>query len=120
MVPLSHWLALAAGGVTLLAQPALAQAQSHRHHRHVAYSDRHRSVSAVVNEVATSPFYGPFGGYPEAAAASHDRGPGERHYYCSPGGNHFLIASCRPRAGGHAGAAATGAVQVAHVKPIVR
>jgi hypothetical protein len=105
MLRISLWLALAAGGATLLAQPALAQATSHRDHRHVAYSDRHRSVSAVVNEVAASPFYGPFGGYPEAAAASHYRGPGERHYYCGSGGNYFFIASWRPRAVARVGAA---------------
>ena len=80
MLRISHWLVLAVGGVALLAQPALAQAQTHRHDRHVVHSYPHRSVPAMVNDVATSPFYGPFGGYPEAAAAAQYPGRDERRY----------------------------------------
>ena len=72
MLRISHYLTLAVGAAALLAQPALAQANSahsyrasYRHyHHHAAFAYRHRlAYAARVQEIANSPFYGPFGGY---------------------------------------------------------
>ena len=35
----------------------------------------------TIDVIANSPFYGPFGDYEDAAAASHYSGPNERHYF---------------------------------------
>jgi len=35
----------------------------------------------MIDAIAHSPFYGPFGGYEDAAAASHYSGPNERRYF---------------------------------------
>jgi len=76
MVRISHYLTLATGAAVLLVQPVLAQADpvhsrhaAHRHytayryHYGAAYADGYRSVPEILNEVATSPSYGTFGGY---------------------------------------------------------
>ncbi len=83
---------LAAGAAALLAQSALTQsvlAQSaqpyHAHrgyyHRHYVSEYQQLYVQATIREVARSPFYGPFGGYYEAAASSQYAGRNERHYF---------------------------------------
>ena len=84
---------LTAGAAALLAQPALTQsalAQSaHQYHAHRGYYHRYYLseyqrqlyVQATIQEVFRSPFYGPFGGYYEAAASSQYAGPNERHYF---------------------------------------
>jgi hypothetical protein len=89
MLRLSHSLMLAAGAAALLAQPASAQTHSvrahhagYRHHYSYAPADYgHRDVRATLNEVATSPFYGPFGGYEDAHAVWQYSGPNQRHYF---------------------------------------
>jgi hypothetical protein len=92
MLRISHYLALAAGAAALLAQPALAQAHSVRSH-HAGYRHHHynapaaygyRDVGATLNEIVTSPFSGPFGGYEDAHAAWQSSGPKERHYFGAP------------------------------------
>jgi len=93
MLRISHYLtfAAAAGAAALLAQPALAQTHSvrshHAYYRHHYYDaaaayGRH-DVGATLNEVATSPFYGQFGGYEDAHAAWQYSGPNQRHYFGS-------------------------------------
>jgi Transglycosylase SLT domain len=89
MLRLSHYLTFAAVAVAWLAQSALAQAHSVRSHhaayRHHYYAARfaygHRDVNTILNDVATSPFYGQFGGYEDTYAASHYFGPNQRHYF---------------------------------------
>ena len=77
------YLALAAIVAAVLGQPAMAHADGH-HHRHAhraTAAASHRPVEAIIAEVQTSPFYGPFGGYYDAAAASQYYGPYARHYF---------------------------------------
>jgi hypothetical protein len=87
-----RYVVLTAGVAVLLAQsalirPALAQtppAHSHHrgyYHRHYASEYEQSYVQATIEEVARSPFYGPFGGYYEAAASSQYAGPNERRYF---------------------------------------
>ena len=92
MLRISHYLRrCAAGAVALLAQPALAQTHSvrshHAYYRHHYYDAAaaygRRDVGATLNEVATSPFYGQFGGYEDAHAAWQYSGPNQRHYFGS-------------------------------------
>jgi hypothetical protein len=89
MLRISHYLTLAAGAAALLAQPALAQADSVRSH-HAGYRHHyddapaaygHRDVGATLNEVARSRFYGPFGGYEDAHANWRYSGPNQRYYF---------------------------------------
>jgi hypothetical protein len=89
MLRVSHYLTLAAGAAALLAQPALAQTHSVRSH-HAGYRHHyddapaaygHRDVGAMLNEVARSRFYGPFGGYEDAHANWQYSGPNQRHYF---------------------------------------
>jgi len=88
----SHCLRFVVGAAALLAQPGLAPAHSlrfhhagYRHHYYCYYSTPiaygHRDVDAILNEIATSPFYGPFGGYEDAHAAWQYCGPNQRHYF---------------------------------------
>jgi soluble lytic murein transglycosylase-like protein len=83
---------LSLAGAAVLLTPALASAHTaprhaavHRHYHHVgAYADRYRErahVRAVLDDVATSPFYGLYGGYNDAFAASNFSGPTARHYF---------------------------------------
>ncbi len=83
---------LTAGVAVALAQAALTQparAQSpHQYPGHRGYYYRHYGseyqqlyVQATIAQVARSPFYGPFGGYYEAAASSQYYGPNERRYF---------------------------------------
>ena len=84
---------LTAGAAALLAHTALTQsalAQSaHQYHAYRGYYHRHYVseyqrqlyVQATIEEVFRSPFYGPFGGYYEAAASSQYAGPNERRYF---------------------------------------
>jgi len=90
MLRISHYLTLAVGAAALLAQPLLAQANSahsyrasYRHyHHHAAFAYRHRlAYAARVQEIANSPFYGPFGGYYDSYAAAQYAGPKARHYF---------------------------------------
>jgi soluble lytic murein transglycosylase-like protein len=85
MLRLPHYLTCAAGAAALLAQTALAQANgAHAHeHHHVASAYRHRLVPAAPQENFSSQFYGPFGGYADAAAVSHYAGPNARRYFGS-------------------------------------
>ncbi len=87
-----RYLVLTAGVAVALAQAALTQpalAQSARpYHAHRGYYHRHYGseyqqlyVQATIERVARSPFYGPFGGYYEAAASSQYYGPNERRYF---------------------------------------
>jgi soluble lytic murein transglycosylase-like protein len=77
MVRIPHYLALGVFAAVSLAQSAQA---SDRHHRHyVAY----RSAQAVQQNVAGSPYYGPFGDYADAAAGSRYAGPNARRYFNS-------------------------------------
>ena len=70
-----------------LTRPALAQTPPahsyHRgyYHRHYVSENQLGYVQATIEEVARSPFYGPFGGYSEAAASSQYSGPNERRYF---------------------------------------
>ena len=86
MLRIPHYLTCAAGAMALLAQSALAQANTARaHERHyTATVYRHRLVHVTPQEDTTnSPFYGAFGGYADADAASHYAGSNERHYFGS-------------------------------------
>jgi hypothetical protein len=72
----------------LFAQPALAQTHAVHSHRagHWNYYDAadvygRRDVAVILDEVARSPFYGQFGGYEDAYAASRYFGPNQRHYF---------------------------------------
>jgi hypothetical protein len=87
-----RYVVLTAGAATLLAQsaltlPALAQTPPahsyHRgyYHRHYVSEYQQLYVQATIEGVARSPFYGPFGGYYEAAASSQYFGPNERRYF---------------------------------------
>jgi hypothetical protein len=89
-----RYVVLTAGVAALLApsvftRPALAQTPpAHSYHAHRGYYHRHYVseyqqgyVQATIEEVARSPFYGPFGGYSEAAASSQYFGPNERRYF---------------------------------------
>jgi soluble lytic murein transglycosylase-like protein len=78
MLRIPHCLTLAVGAV-LLAQPALATERHYSRHTTAAY--RHRSVQAIKQDVASSPFYGAFGGYAESAAAAQYAGPNARRYF---------------------------------------
>jgi hypothetical protein len=65
-----------------------------RHHSYyrseAAIAARYAYAQAVIYEVANSPFYGPFGNYADAYAASQYVGPNERHYYgFGPGSGYF-------------------------------
>jgi hypothetical protein len=70
-----------------LTQPARAQAgpqyPAHRgyYHRHYVSEYQQFYVQATIERVARSPFYGPFGGYYEAAASSQYYGPNGRRYF---------------------------------------
>jgi soluble lytic murein transglycosylase-like protein len=84
MLRIPRYLTCAAGAMALLAQTALARADTarahERHHAAVAY--RHRLVHVTPQEdTANSQFYGAFGGYADAAAASHYAGPNARRYF---------------------------------------
>lgn len=87
-----RYLVLAACAAVVLAQPAFvrpATAQSpHQYPSHRGYYYRHYGseyqqlyVQATIAQVFRSPFYGPFGGYYEAAASSQYYGPNERRYF---------------------------------------
>lgn len=92
MPRLSHCLVLA-GAAVLLAQPALAQEHSsrsrHAAYRHHYYYDYAPDADAYIRgdlgmtleEVARSPFYGPFGGYEDSHAAWRFPGPNQRRYF---------------------------------------
>jgi hypothetical protein len=82
MLHIARCMTLAAAAAALLAQPVLAQAHSHhgRHHHPEAAVHR-RPVATILQDVASLPFYGPFGGYAEAAAASNYAGPNQRRYF---------------------------------------
>jgi soluble lytic murein transglycosylase-like protein len=69
----------ATAAVVLLAQPSPSEAHSYRTHEALAY--RHHRARAIVEAVAGSPLYGPFGGYADAAAAAQYPGPNARHYF---------------------------------------
>jgi transglycosylase-like protein with SLT domain len=92
MLRISYCLGLAAAAA-LLTQSGLAQAHpAHSHHyRHAHhYASAHRrSVDAIRQDVATSPFYGPFGGYPEAQAAAQFSGPNGRRYFGTGSGHRY-------------------------------
>ena len=91
MPRISHCLALAVGAALLVAQLAQAQAahsHDHRHHHREALAHR-RPVAAILQDVASLPFYGPFGGHSEAAAAADYAGPNQRHYFGYGSGRHF-------------------------------
>ncbi len=94
MARISHYLTLATGAAVLLVQPVLAQADpvhsrhaayrhytAYRYHYGAAYADGYLSVPEILNEVATSPSYGTFGGYEDTFWASHYLGPVERRYF---------------------------------------
>ncbi len=87
MLRIAHYLTLAAGAAVLLVQPVSAQTQSaHSVHRAVAhraaYAYRLLSVPAASPQALANPaFYGPFGGYADARAASQYSGPNQRHYF---------------------------------------
>jgi soluble lytic murein transglycosylase-like protein len=86
MSRIPHYLTCAASAVALLAQTALAQADTARAHErhHAAFAYRHRPVHAALPEdTYNSPFYGAVGGYADAAAASQYAGPNARHYFGS-------------------------------------
>ena len=86
MLRIPHCLICAAGAMALLAQTALAQADTARAHErhHAAFAYRHRLVHVTPQEdTANSPFYGAFGGYADADAASQYTGPNRRHYFGS-------------------------------------
>jgi hypothetical protein len=86
MARISHCLVLTAGAFMLLS--AIAQADTvrtrhaaYRHYHYAAYAYPYRSVGMILTEVATSPFYGTFGGYEDTFWASRYPGPVERLYY---------------------------------------
>jgi hypothetical protein len=83
-----HCLAFTAGTAVLLAQPALAQAQStpshhtsRHHHYGVAYG--HRDLADTLIEVNRSRFYDTLGAYEDSYAAWQYPGPNQRHYFGS-------------------------------------
>ena len=82
----SHFLTVAAGVAALLAQSCAAQAhwcrgsRGYCHHPYASEAQR-RFTREMIDAIAHSPFYGPFGGYEDAAAASHYSGPDERRYF---------------------------------------
>jgi soluble lytic murein transglycosylase-like protein len=88
---ISHCLFLAAGLGAVLAQPALADAHASHRARHVAHAYG-RVSAATAQQLANPIFYGPFGGYPEAAAAAQYSGPGERHYFGAGNGYSYFGA----------------------------
>lgn len=53
MLPISHFVASAAGAAVLLAQPVMAQAHGHRHHAALTY--RHQSAFAWHGNFARAP-----------------------------------------------------------------
>jgi hypothetical protein len=80
----THYLTVAAGAAVLLVQPALAQTHSGHAHRarHAAHAYTRLVVAAASpQELADPIFYGPFGGYAEASAASRYWGPDQRYYF---------------------------------------
>jgi soluble lytic murein transglycosylase-like protein len=84
MVRFAHYLTLAAGAAVLFVQPVSAQPQSAHLHRarHAAYAYSHLSVPAASpQELANPMFYGPFGGYADASAASRYFGRNQRRYF---------------------------------------
>ncbi len=95
MPPNPHRLMVSVGAAALLvlsallAQPTVSQAQSanpyraHRgyYHRHHVSEYQWRYVRATIEEIANSPFYGPFGNYYDAAAASQYTGPNQRRFF---------------------------------------
>jgi soluble lytic murein transglycosylase-like protein len=93
MLRISHCLVLAAASA-LVAAPELAQAHSahSRHYQHarhhLAYA-RHRAVKTIIEDVATSPFYGPFGGYADAQAAAQFSGPNARRHFGTGSGHRY-------------------------------
>jgi len=97
MLRISHYATLAAAAA-LLAQPALAETKSaHSHHGHrAAYAYRHRLAPALrntVNAIANAQFYGAFGGYADASAASQYSGVNGRHYFGFGADRHFAVGS---------------------------
>lgn len=87
MARLSHCLMLAAGAAALLMQAAIAQADTvrsrhaYRHYHYASYAYPYRSAGVILTEVATSPFYGTFGGHEDTFWASRYPGPVERRYF---------------------------------------
>ncbi len=85
-MPRSSLYLMAVGVAALLAQSCAAQAhwcrasRGHCHNHHVSEAQR-RVAREIIDAIAHSPFYGPFGGYEEAAAASRYSGPNERCYF---------------------------------------
>jgi soluble lytic murein transglycosylase-like protein len=79
MVRIPHYLTLGVLAAVSLAQSAQASDRHYRHH-HRPYVVAHRSAQAIKQEVANSPFYGPFGGY---------AGPNARHYFGYGSGPRF-------------------------------
>jgi len=61
MLRIPHYLSCAAGAATLLLQTGLTQAHVRRHAATSAY--QHRLLHVAPQDIAGSPFYGPFGGY---------------------------------------------------------
>jgi hypothetical protein len=82
----SFYLMVAAGVAALLAQSCGAQAhwcraaRGYCHHHHVSEA-QWRVARETIDAIAHSAFYGPFGGYEDAAAASRYSGPNERRYF---------------------------------------
>ncbi len=86
MLGISRYLTFTVAAAALLVEPALAQAHSPHAHRG---SCRYEARAALLQDIANSPFYGPFGGYYDASAAARYSGPNERHYFGYGSGARF-------------------------------
>jgi len=87
MLRFCHCLVVAAGASILLAQAALAQAQStpshhtgYRHHRY-GTANGHRDLADTLIEVDRSRFYDTLGAYEDSYAAWQYPGQNQRHYF---------------------------------------